>query len=281
MRRNRFKPRRKIRKRKKVGRLGKIMRRSALMVTGLLGIVILSFTLMTGYDFVTQCRYFSATTIQVNGLNRLTESQVLEQASIHPGDNILSVNLALTRKRLMAHPWIADVDFRRQLPDGLVLNITEQVSLAVVDLGRKFVINTEGDIFKNANAADVQNLPVITGLTYADLNVSDHQVDPPFSAVLSVLQLGSQPNSVIPNPMLRELHVDREIGLTLFAFDQSLAIRMGYASYPAKYKVLAQVLTYLNDNPETLNADWIDLNNPERIVLNVKDELTQKTGKEI
>jgi cell division protein FtsQ len=151
----------------------------------------------------------------------------------------------------------------------------------VVDLGRKFVINTEGDIFKKANSSDVKNLPMVTGLSYADLNISDHQPNLPFKAVLSVLKLGSDPDSVIPNPMLRELHVDREMGLTLVAFDQSLAIRMGYASYPAKYKVLAQVLTYLNNQPAPLKVDRIDLNDPERIVLNVRGELAQKTEKEI
>jgi cell division protein FtsQ len=245
------------------------------------GVMLLSLALMAGYDFITHCRYFSAAEIRINGLHRLTGTEILKQAHIHPGENILSVNLALTRKRLMAHPLIADVDLRRQLPDGLELTITEQVSLAVVDLGRKFVINAEGDIFKKANAEDVENLPVITGLSYADLNLSDHQADLPFAAVLSVLRLGNKPDSVIPNPVLRELHVDREIGLTLVAFDQPLVIRMGYTSYPAKYKVLSQVLTYLNKHPAALQVGWIDLNNPERIVLNVKGEFTQKTEKEI
>jgi cell division protein FtsQ len=281
MRRNRFKPHRTHRRGKKNWRFGKYLIQGVRIGTCLLGVAVLSLALLTGYDFMTHCPYFSATTIQVNGLNRLTKSEVLAKANIHPGDNILSVNLALTRKRLMIHPWIVDVDFQRRLPDGLELTITEQTPLAVVDLGRKFVINTEGDIFKKANSSDVKNLPMVTGLSYADLNISDHQPNLPFKAVLSVLKLGSDPDSVIPNPMLRELHVDREMGLTLVAFDQSLAIRMGYASYPAKYKVLAQVLTYLNNQPAPLKVDRIDLNDPERIVLNVRGELAQKTEKEI
>ena len=281
MRRNRFKPHRTYRRGKKNRRFGEFLIQSVRIGTCLLGVAILSFALMTGYDFVIQCPYFSATTIQVNGLERLTKAEVLKQAHIHPGENILSVNLALTRKRLMTHPLISDVDLQRQLPDGIKITVTEQVSLAVVDLGRKFVINAEGDIFKKANAEDVERLPVITGLSYADLNVSDHQADLPFKAVLSVLKLGSDPHSIIPNPMLRELHVDREMGLTLVAFDQALAIQIGYTGYPAKYKVLAQVLTYLDNQPAALKVDRIDLNNPERIVLNVRDELVQKTEKEI
>ncbi len=281
MRRNRFKPQRTHRRKGKKRRFGKFLIQSVRIGICLSGVAILSFVLMTGYDFITQCPYFSATTIQINGLQKLTRAEVLKQAHIHPGENILSVNLALTRKRLMTHPLISDVDLQRQLPDGIKITVTEQVPLAVVDLGRKFVINAEGDIFKKADTEDVERLPIITGLSYADLNESDHQADLPFKAVLSVLRLGSDPHSIIPNPMLRELHVDREMGLTLVAFDQALAIRIGYAGYPAKYKVLAQVLTYLDNQAEALKVDRIDLDNPERIVLNVKGEVVQKTEKEI
>ncbi|RTZ96585.1 MAG: hypothetical protein DSY90_10105 [Deltaproteobacteria bacterium] len=281
MRQNRFKPGRKHHRGKRGRYFGAFLIQSVRAGACLLGVAVLSVALMTGYDFITQCQYFSATRIQVNGLKRLTASEVLAQADIHAGQNILSVNLALTRKRLMAHPWIADVDFQRRLPDGLELNITEQVPLAVVDLGRKFVINEKGDIFKRASSADVKELPVVTGLSYTDLIISDHQADPPLAAVLSVLRMGNQPNSVIPNPILRELHVDREMGLTLVAFNAPLVIRMGYSGYRAKYKVLSQVLTYLDSHPGALNVDWIDLNNPERIVMNVKGALPQKSAKEI
>ncbi len=98
---------------------------------------------------------------------------------------------------------------------------------------------------------------------------------------LAILKLGNEPDSTVPNSILRKVHVDREIGLTLFAFNRPLVIRLGYTNYPAKYEVLAQVLTYFNTHRADLEIDWIDLNDPERIVMNLKGELTQKTDKEV
>lgn len=277
MRRNRFKPRRG----KKPPRIQKYIDQGIWITAGLLGLIVMSFALMTGYDFLTRCRYFSATTIQVEGLNRLTVTEVLNQARIEKGANIMAVNLPLTRKRMIAHPWIADVSLRRRLPDALILKVIEQVPLAVVDLGRKFVVNQQGDIFKKAETTDLKNFPIISGLSYSDLNLSGQPAGPTFSSVLAVLKLGSEPGSIVPNSILRKVHVDREIGLTLVAFNQPLVIRLGYENYPAKYEVLTQVLTYFSTRQADLEIDWIDLNDPERIVMNLKGESTQKTDKEV
>ena len=277
MRQNRFKRRRG----KKPQHLRKYIGQGVRISVGLAGLTVMSFALIAGHDFLTRCGYFSATTIQINGLNRLTASEVLNQAHLKEGVNIMAVNLSLTRKRLMAHPWIAEASVRRQLPDALVLSVIEQVPLAVIDLGRKFVINREGDIFKKAESTDIKIFPIISGLSYSDLSLSDQPVGSTFSSVLAVLQLGNEHGSVVPNSILRKVHVDREIGLTLFAFNRPLVIRLGHTNYPAKYKVLAQVLSYFNTHQADLEIDWIDLNDPERIVMNLKGELTQKTDKEV
>ncbi len=270
MRQNRFKSRRAKRSQHFTEYLG----RSVYVVIGVFGMAVLSFVMVTGHDFLTRSPLFGAATIQINGLNRLSESEVLTKSLLKKGVNILSVNLSLTRKRLRAHPWISDVSIRRRFPDALELTVTEQVPLAVVDLGRKFVINHEGDIFKKADALDESNYPLIHGLSFTDLTLSGPPNDRSFGSVLAVLRLGGEPGSVIPNRYLKTVNVDREIGLTLVAFDQPLMIRLGYRDYSAKYEVLTRLLTHFNARRTTETIDWIDLNDPQRIVMNLKGELT-------
>ncbi len=277
MRRNRFRSRRG----QKPLRLKANIRRSVPIAVGSIGLVLLSLALMAGHDFLTHCRYFSISTIQISGLSRLSEGEVLAQAHIEKGANIMAINLPLTRKRLKAHPWIADVSIRRQIPDALELNITEQYPLAVVDLGRKFVINRQGDIFKKAESSDLNALPVIAGLTYSDLNLSGQPTGPLFGSVMAILKLGREPGSVIPNAALHKVIVDPEIGVTLAAFDQPLIIHLGKQNFPVKYEALTQVLTHFNSQNAALDIGWIDLNDPERIVMDLKGELTQKRDKEV
>lgn len=242
----------------------------------------MSLAFVLGYDFITQCDYFNAKTITVTGMQHLSSEEILKQAQIHEGANILSTNIVLTRKRLLAHPWIKDADIIRKLPDEITIHIKEHTPFAILDLGRKFIIDTHGDIFKEWSAMDPVNMPTISGLDYSDLHVPGKPPTLPFKAVMSVLQLGRKEGIVLPNRLIKRIHVDREIGLTLYAFDKPKAILLGYDDYPDKYKSLESLLIHLRTKNEFSDFDSIDLNNIKRIVVNpVRIEMPVKAHKEV
>ena len=233
----------------------------------------MSIIFIFGYDLLTQCDYFRANSIIVNGTNRLSQNQIIKHACIDSGVNIFSVNLSATRKRLLAHPWIADAEVRRELPDRINIRIKEHKPLAIIDLGRKFLINDHGEIFKELAASNPGNLPIIIGLEFSDLDVSGLDVSGksrniPFNAVMDVLQLGQKAGSIIPNRLLKIIRVDRETGITLYAFSGIKAIKLGYNNYPDKYERLKNVLFYMEKGHMFSDFDTIDLNNLDRIVVN-------------
>jgi len=231
-------------------------------------LLLASFLFIFSYDFVTQCDYFKAESLTVTGVHRLTEEQVLRQSQITKGINILSVNLSRVRKRLLAHSWIEDADVSRELPTGISIRIKEQQPLAILDLGRKFIINTHGEVFKEMGASDRCRLPVINGLEFSDINVLGESRSVPFDAVMKILALGKKPESVLPCRLIKRIRVDREMGLTIYAFDRIKAIKIGYDDYPNKYEMLKNVLFYLKKNGGFSHLESIDLNNLNRIVVN-------------
>jgi len=220
-----------------------------------------------GYDYMTQCHYFKAKELDVIGGNRLSEQTVLEQARLAKGINILSVNLALVRKRLMAHPWVADAEVSRELPDRIRIRVQEHQALAVLDLGRRFLVNRRGKIFKEMTPSDPAEIPLITGLEFSDIRVSDKKGSHAYASVMQVLRLGEQTGSILPNHAVKRISVDREIGLTLHAFDGTKVIKLGYKDYPAKYERLRTAMLYLNRSGRSLNYASIDLNHANRIVV--------------
>jgi cell division protein FtsQ len=230
------------------------------------------------HEIVTQCDYFAAEKVTIEGTRRLTHEQVARQARVRTGDNILSVNLSLVRKRLLAHPWIAEAEVSREIPSRLIIRVREHAALAVVDFGQKFLINRQGRIFKPWDPSDQLDLPVIRGLHLSDLKVYGRLESPhpgqasvdssPFRAVMQVLELGKQQGSILPNHMIRQISVDRQIGLTIYAFDRLKAISLGYSDYMAKYHMLAKLFSYLKRQRSIFDFDRIDLNNLERIVVN-------------
>jgi cell division protein FtsQ len=239
------------------------------------------------HDLLTQCDYFGARQLTIEGMRRLTREQVAGQAGVQDGVNILSTNLSLVRKRLRAHPWIAEAEVRREIPSGLTIRIKEHFALAMVDLGRKYLMNTHGEIFKAWEASDPDPLPVIKGLKLSDLTVygqsessnfnSDREPTAPFKAVMQVLQLGGKKGSILPNRLVRQIQVDRQIGLTIYAFDPGKTINLGYSDYAGKYRMLANLFSYLKRHRSLSDFDRIDLNNLKRVVVNPITRASRKS----
>jgi len=287
---NRKKPRKNYRKGQKPKRWLRLLDRIRLVFK--ITAAVAALAAVTGFfilihEIVTQCDYFAAEKVTIEGNRRLTHEQVAHQARVRIGDNILSVNLSLVRKRLLAHPWIAEAEVRREIPSRLIIRVREHAALAVVDFGQKFLINHQGRIFKSWDSGDPQDLPVISGLNLSDLTVcgqlESSRPDPapagsaPFKAVMQVLELGQQQSSILPNHLIRQISVDRQIGLTIYAFEGLKAISLGYSDYIAKYHMLAKLFSYLKRQRSIFDFDRIDLNNLQRIVVNpIKIESRQQ-----
>ena len=245
-------------------------------------LTVMSFVFILAHDFITQCDYFRADNIVIRGAHRLSKQQILEQANINKGINVLSVNLSIIRNRLLAHSWIAEAEVRRELPDMITIGIKEHKPLAILDLGRKFLINVNGEVFKEWTASDPDVLPIVSGLQFSDLNVSGEPRSTSFNAVMEVLRLGRESDSILPNGRIRKIRVDRQIGITLYAFDQARVIKLGYYDYPDKYERLESVLFYLKKKKCFPDFNSIDLNHLDRIVVNlVKDESSAGDHKEV
>jgi len=242
------------------------------------GIALMSFAFIFGHDLLTQTSFFNASSIQVSGCERLSHRQVIEHAGVYTGKNIFSINLATTRKRLLAHPWIREAEICREVPSGLSIRIKEYEPLAVIDLKRRYLIDVTGKIFKECEDSDPAGLPVITGLNLSDLNVDNSPFSRPFSAIMSVLKLGQKRGSTIPIEKIHSIDVDRDIGLTLHVKDRATRIHLGYNDYKSKYLILKEVLVYFNSNSADSNFRSIDLNNPNRIVVNMDTEASPAMG---
>jgi len=269
------------------------------VAVGAAGVIFASLFFIFVHDVFTQSDHFRAQRIHVEGTQRLSPQAVIARAGVHPGINVLSVNLSAARKRLLAHPWIAEAEIQREIPSTLRIRIREHLPAAVVEMGRKFLLNRQGEIFKEWEASDPADLPAVAGLMLADLRVADRSgaaaglpffnfgTVPPaaaapsrsMDAVLQVLTLGRDSGSILPNRELRGIRVDRELGLTLVAYEESRAIRIGYNDYPAKYHLLRDLLAFFRAQPKIADFERIDLTDMNRVIVNpVKAELPRKAG---
>ena len=268
------------------------------VIAGVAALLIISVLFVFVHDVITQCDYFKAKSLKIEGLQRLSQNQIIEAARVKKGMNVLDVNLAMARKRLLAQPWIANAEIRREIPAGLYIKVQEQTPLAIIDLGRKFLLNENGRVFKEWTDTDPANLPLVSGLALSDIRVHgktagqpslkgrnpsqlDHAQNDPFEAVMQVLRLGRQTRGIMSNGNIRQIKVDREIGITLVAFKQMKTIVLGYYNYPLKFNMLKNILSYGKHRRSFPEFDRIDLNTVNRIVVNPVSKIPTGNHKEV
>ncbi len=219
------------------------------------------------HETITRSPFFSARTITLDGNHRLDRNALLRQAGIYPGINIFAVNLNLARKKLLAHSWVAEARVSRQIPNRLALAVTEHRPLAVVDLGRRFVMDTQGRLFKESKADEHATLPLISGMAVADFTAGAGKRSRSYRAVMQLLKLGRDRRAVLPNADIKQIRVDRDIGLTVYHHDREKRFKLGFRDYPAKLARLRKIEAFIKRSPRIGDYNWIDLQRLDRVVV--------------
>ena len=234
-------------------------------LSGFLATLCLCVAAIYFFSFITQWDYLKAEKIEVKGIQKLTRAEVLKQAGLSDGVNILAVNIASIQKRLSVHPDIYQSEVRRTFPGALTLVVEEQRPLAVVDLGERYLMNIHGKLYKKWKGDVPEGLPLVMGLDFPDFE-NQQDLDNPSGAVLSLLR--SRRGFLEKNGMalLQTIHVDRLLGITL-NFDRTCVLKLGYGDYDEKWARLDKVMNFIKKEYEFKTFDAIDLSNANRVVL--------------
>ena len=125
-------------------------------------------------------------------------------------------------------------------------------------------------------------MPVMYGIEYSDWKTSETPETEVFVSVLEILNIGRSAATVLPNTLIKNINVDREIGLTLETDGPVRTIQLGYGSYKKKYSRLEKILSYVEQDGEIECIEALDLRNPDHIVARPGNEkLSEKDKKEV
>ncbi len=259
-------------KRKTPVRKGWLRRHAGHMLaifSGAIAVVVTSCAFIFVHDCFTQARHFTARQVIVSGNQRLDRQTILTTSEIQKGTNILAVNLAKARKKLLAHPWIADATVGRKIPSTITITVVEEKALAILDLDgdQDFVINTRGEVFKRADGSENAALVRIQGLTAGDLPVPGMPATRIFRSVMVLLRLTGKDESAMPLSGVRRIHLDREIGATVYMGEKDRAVKLGFGHYEEKIAALHQLMERYDGDNRLTCFRVIDLFDINRIVV--------------
>jgi cell division protein FtsQ len=230
-----------------------------------------NFILIYVYDFTMQSRYFTIKKIKIIGNNRVVSKEIMGLAKIKKTDNLLSINLNLLEKRIANHPWVKDALVKRNLPSTLLININEEIPLALVKIDNiaEIIINHNGTPFKEYNPEidKVDNLPVITGLVLTKYDNDYLFKGQLLNSVLKVLTINEFGK-------IYSIKADKNMGISILTFDQEnqVLMKLGFNNFKNKALKAKQIKNYFKNHMANKEICTFDLYDPENVFVKSKDK---------
>ncbi len=230
-----------------------------------------SIALIYTYDFVMQSTYFNIKKIHINGNVRVKSQAIINLAEIEKNNNILSLNLALLRKRILSHPWIQNVTLKRSLPSILSIKLTEETPLALVKVDNiaEILINSQGKPFKEyePDLDKTDKLPIITGLELTESEDSFIFKGPLFNSVLKVIGMNSFGK-------IHNINADKNMGISIETnhFNKEISMNLGFYNFSTKAYKAEQIENYFKKHLINKEICTFDLYDPENVLVKSKDK---------
>lgn len=216
------------------------------------------------YCLMARSTFFKIEKIEVSTLNRLTRADVIAQAGIKPGDDLMSLHLGRIGEQLSKNPWVDKVRIRRYLPHTLVIEISEQEPVAVASMGYLYYLNAGGEVFKLLTEGDKLDYPVFTGVTEDDLSKDPSGSKEAIRTMISLVDL-LKGGKVLKLADISEIHYDKGYGFTIFLADRGVPVRLGRTDFDDKLARLARI--YGSLQPKMTTLEYIDLDYIDKIVV--------------
>ena len=210
------------------------------MNTSFLNVAVLTILLALGLTLFFRSSAFAIQHVTVQGLKIIPESEILKLANGVQGQNLLLFDQETLRTKVSLHPLVKSVQFRRKLPQTLVIQVTERSPVALVAVPKGVLeVDEQGTFLRRLESWPKTDHPVITGINLADTVGPGQNLSNP-SLTAALLLLGQAPPELIVH--IGELHVNAVQQITLF-LDSGVEVRLGQAnSWKDKLNALFQLI---------------------------------------
>lgn len=129
-----------------------------------IGLLILVIFLL--YDALTTLSPFQLRSIEINGLNQVSEKTILDQIQLDLlRPSVIRPHLLEIEQAALSHSWIKTAEASLTLSGKIRLDLTEYIATAVAVLDELKVVNAEGIPFATISPSEIGNFPLISGIS--------------------------------------------------------------------------------------------------------------------
>lgn len=221
---------------------------------------------------------FATRSISVEGLERLDEETVVHAAALAVGQNVFDTGPEDAEARLRRHPWVAEAEVSRRLPDTFSVTVREHHPVAVISLTKTdndpaglYLVADDGTVFKRVGDGDPVDLPVVTGVDRSRF-IGDRAFRT--SVLLEVVALlhDYRGAGLWRREPIGEIHVESNDGFSLYVGEDALHVRLGRGPYRQKLGRLRRVLDRLREQESRAAYVYLDnVRRPDRVTVRLRD----------
>jgi len=108
-------------------------------------------------------RFAVVTNVRVEGTHYLDAEHAQDRAGIHRGDDLLALDLARARQKLLLDSRVSEAKVERRLPRGVRIRIVERMPVLLVDHGEPWELDRQGVLLAPLQAGVVADVPRLVG----------------------------------------------------------------------------------------------------------------------
>lgn len=172
------------------------MEKAARLVGGVIGITALAFVLSNGAIHCFDPVNFPIREVLFVSEQRMVSSEMLQETIVeHLTSGFFRLRVSEIQESLLLHPWIKQVDVRKQWPNRLVIKLDEHTPAA--RWGENGMISTTGEVFfPEGSLESFTDLPVLEGPSIRRTWVWEHYLT--MQSILSSHELSIAKLSLAP-----------------------------------------------------------------------------------
>ena len=214
---------------------------------------------------------FAIRTVDLVGAKRNSLEQIKTDSGVSVGANIFALDTDAAERKLLENPWISEVKVTRRLPNTLRIELNEREASAVVALGeRLYLVTHEGVPFKEVQAGDPYDMPLISGVSPENLQRDRKREIERIQTGLEVLhQFERIPLSRVYPP--EEVHLADAGDVTLTCGKDGVTLELGTGPWRKKLLMAEEVVGELRKKGRTPGIVFLDNQaHPERVVVRMR-----------
>lgn len=250
---------------------GRLLNTIKLMVGGVLVVGLTGLMFWTVYRYALTTPRFAIQNVEVVGNQRLSRARVAEIAGISVGQNIFSTDTATLQRRLLDEPWVHTAQVTREIPNTVQIKIKEHEAAALASLeGALYLVTSEGEPFRTVKPGEAFDLPLITGLSSAEIARDRKREVERIGMATDVLKQYSRLEQSRVH-VAQEVHLQDDGRLTLVVGVRGLHLELGRDNFRKKLQMAGRVLAELGAKGGQPEAIFLDNEtHPERVVVRLR-----------